>query len=82
MTAKAPKNDDKLMKNRAQGPLDLISDVLLSIFDFERQYHDFHGFSRSGGSLEDNKSTKIDSDNHIETTHRQNTVQSTICIKK
>ena len=31
--------------------------------------------------LEDNKSTKIDSDNHIETRHRQNTVQSTICIK-
>ena len=53
------------MKNRARGPLDLISDVLLPIFVFERQYNDFHGFSGSGGSLEDNKSTEIDSDNHI-----------------
>jgi hypothetical protein len=70
------------MKNRARGPLDLISDVLLPIFVFERQYNDFHGFSGSGGSLEDNKSTEIDSDNHIETMHRQNNVQSTICSKK
>ena len=70
------------MKNRARGPLDLISDVLLPIFVFERQYNDFHGFSGSGGSLEDNKSTKIDSYNHIESMHRQNTVQSTICSKK
>ena len=70
------------MKNRARGPLDLISDGLLSIFVFERQYHDFHGFSGSGGSLEDTKSTEIDSDNHIETMHRQNNVQSTICSKK
>ena len=69
------------MKNRARGPLDLISDVLLPIFVFEREYNDFHGFSSSGGSLEDNKSTEIDSYNHIETMHRQN-VQSTICIKK
>ena len=58
-------NDYKFMKNRARGPLDLISDVILSIFVFERQYNDFHGFSGSGGSLEDNKSTEIDSDNHI-----------------
>ena len=70
------------MKNRAREPLDLISDVLFSIFVFERRYNDFHGFSRSGGSLEDNKSTDTDSDNHIETMYRQNTVQSTICIKK
>ena len=70
------------MKNRAEGPLDLISDVILSIFVFERQYNDFHGFSGSGGSLEDTKSTEIDSDNHIETMHRQNNVQSTICSKK
>ena len=69
------------MKNRARGPLDLISDVLLSIFDFERQYYDFHGFSGSGSSLGDNKSTEIDADNHIETMYRQNTIQSTICIK-
>ena len=58
-------NDYKFIKNRARGPLDLISDVILSIFVFERQYNDFHGFSGSGGSLEDNKSTEIDSDNHI-----------------
>ena len=77
-----PQSDDKFMKNRAWGPLDLISDVLLSIFDFERQYNDFHGFSSSGGSLEDNKSTEIDSDNHIETMYRKNTAQSTICIEK
>ena len=32
----------------------------------------------TGGSLEDNKSTEIDSDNHIETMYRQNTVQSSI----
>ena len=51
-------NDYKFMKNRARGPLDLISDVILSIFVFERQYTDFHGFSGSGGSLEDNKSTE------------------------
>ena len=71
------------MKNRARGPLDPISDVLLPISVFEREYNDFHGFSGSVGSLEDNKSTEIDSDNHIETTtHRQNTVQSMICIKK
>ena len=89
---RAPKNvhydrqgsqhDYKFMKNRARGPLDLISDVLLSIFVFERQYNDFHSFSASGGSLEDNKSTEINSDDHIETTYQQNTVQSTICIKK
>ena len=48
------------MKNRARGPLDLISAVILSIFDFERQYNDFHGFSGSGGSLENNESTEID----------------------
>ena len=70
------------MKNRARGPLDLISDGLLSIFVFERRYNDFHGFSGSGGSLEDTKSTEIDSDNHIETMHRQNNVQSRICSKK
>ena len=70
------------MKNRARGPLYLVSDVLLSIFDFKRQYNDFHGFSGSGGSLKDNKSIEIDSDNYIETMHRQNTVQSAICIKK
>ena len=58
-------NDYKFMKNLARGPLDLSSDVILSIFVFERQYNDFHGFSGSGGSLEDNKSTEIDSDNHI-----------------
>ena len=58
-------NNHKFMKNRARGPLDLISDVLLPIFVFERQYNGFHGFSSSGGSLEDNKSTEIDSDNHI-----------------
>ena len=75
-------NEHKFMKNRALGPLDLFSDVLLSIFDFERQYNDFHGFSISGGSLEDNKSTEIDSDNHIETMYRQNPVQSTIHIRK
>ena len=80
MTARAPKTITNSWK--IEGPLDLISDVLLSIFDFERQYNDFHGFSSSGGSLEDNKSTKIDSDNHIETMYRQNTVQGTICIKK
>ena len=70
------------MKNRARGPLDLISDVILSIFDFERQYNDFHGFSGSGGTLEDNKSTEIDSDNHIETMYRQNIARSEICSKK
>ena len=59
-----------------------MSDGLLSIFVFERQYNDFHGFSGSGGSLEDNKFTEIDSDNQIDTMHRQNTVQSAICIKK
>ena len=75
-------NGHIFVKNRARGPLDLISDGLLSIFVFERQYHDFHGFSGSGGSLEDTKSTEIDSDNHIETMHRQNNVLSTICKKK
>ena len=70
------------MKNRARGPLDLFSHVLLSIFDSKRQYNDVDGFSSSGGSLEDNKSTDIDSDNHIETMYRQNIVQSMICIKK
>ena len=75
------KSEVQFMKNQGRGPLDLISDVLLSIFDFKHQHNDFHGFSSSGGSLEDNKSTEIDSDNHIETMHGQITVQSTICIK-
>ena len=70
------------MQNQARGPPDPMPDVFLSIFVFERQYNDFHGFSSSGGTLEDNKSTEIDSDNHIETMYRQNTVQRTICIKK
>ena len=69
MAARTSKNDYKLMQNRVRQPRDLISDVSLSMLVFERQYNDFHGFSRSGGSLEDNKSTKIDSDNHIETLH-------------
>ena len=75
-------NGHIFVKNRARGPLDLISDGLLSIFIFERQYHDFHGFSGSGGSLEDDKFTEIDPDNQIDTMHRQNTDQSAICIKK
>jgi hypothetical protein len=75
-------NHCKLMKNPAQGPPDPIFDVILSIFVFERQYNEFNGFSGSGGSLKDNKSTRIASDNHIETMYRQNTIQSTFCIKK
>jgi hypothetical protein len=75
-------NHCKFMKNPAQGPPDPIFDVILSIFVFERQYNEFNGFSGSGGSLKDNKSTRIASDNHIETMYRQNTIQSTFCIKK
>ena len=70
------------MKNRARGPLALIADIRLSTFVFQGRYNDFNGFSSSGGSLEDNESTEIDSDNHIETMYRQNTAQSTICIKR
>ena len=36
------------MKNRCRGPLDLISNVILSIFVFEWQYSEFHGFSILG----------------------------------
>ena len=75
-------NHCKLMKNPAQGPPDPIFDVILSIFVFERQYNEFDGFSGSWGTLKDNKSTRIASDNHIETMYRQNTIQSTFCIKK
>ena len=80
MTAKAPKTTT-IYEKSSPGPLDLISDVVLSIFVFDRQYNDVHGFSGSGGSLDDNKSTEIDSDYHIQATHQQNTVQSTICGK-
>ena len=75
-------NHCKLMKNPAQGPPDPIFDVILSIFVFERQYNEFNGFSGSWGTLKENKSTRIASDNHIETMYRQNTIQSTFCIKK
>ena len=81
MTARASKPKRlQIHEKLSPGPLDPISDVLLSIFEFERQYNDCHGFSGSGGSLKYNKSTEIDSDNHIETMYRQNTVQ--ICIEK
>ena len=54
------------MKNRDREPLDLISDVILSILIFKRLYNDFNGFSSSAASLEDNKSTEIDSEYHIQ----------------
>ena len=39
-------------------------------------------FFRFWAALKDNKSTRIASDNHIETMYRQNTIQSTFCMKK
>ena len=66
MTAKAPKTIPNSWKIEPRD-LRILFDVILSTFVFERQYNEFDGFSGSWASLKYNKSTEIDSDNHIET---------------
>ena len=79
---RASQNDHKFMKNRARGRPNTIPDALLSNLVFERQYNEFHGFSGSGDSPNDPKSTQPDSKNRFETMCRKIPVQSTIGTKK
>ena len=78
----ASQNNHKFMKNRARGLPSTIPRALLPDLVFERQYNEFHGFSDSGDSPNDQKSTQSDYKNRFETMYRKVPVQSTICIKK
>ena len=55
------------MKNQARGPPGPMPEVFLSIFVFERQYHDFHVFSGYGRSLKTTNPPKTPCRSHPKT---------------
>ena len=61
------------MQNRAGGPPDPMPDVFLSIFVFERQYNDFHGFSAYEGPLKTTNPSKTPGRTHLKKTSKDDT---------